>query len=297
MRSGLHSGLSRVACALALALASCVAWAVATPEELAVRFQAEVDRRLEVPAAETQRYGRLAEDAAAGAGVALGQEYLVVVDRNPRVQALLLLWRSDAGDYRLVGATPVSTGLPGTYDHFETPLGVFAHSLANPDFRAEGTLNENGIRGYGAKGMRVYDFGWQQVPKGWGDGKPIDMRLQMHATDADVLEPRLGSARSQGCVRIPGTLNALLDRYGVLDADYDRALQEGQKLWVLRADREPVSDAGRWMIVVDSGRGERPAWSRPSAPRRAKATATTAATATGTATATATGTATGTPRR
>ena len=102
-------------------------------------------------------------------------------------------------------------------------LGVFAHSLDNPDFRAEGTLNSNGIRGYGAKGMRVFDFGWQRVPKGWGDGAVSEMRLQMHATDPDLLERRLGSAQSKGCIRIPATLNRFLDRHGVLDADYERA--------------------------------------------------------------------------
>jgi len=49
--------------------------------------------------------------------------------------------------WRLVGAAPVSTGLPGRFEHFTTPLGVFEHSLANPDFRAEGTKNQFGIRG------------------------------------------------------------------------------------------------------------------------------------------------------
>jgi hypothetical protein len=39
------------------------------------------------------------------------------------------------------------------------PLGVFEHSLDNPDFRAEGTRNEFGICGCGRKVVRVYDFG------------------------------------------------------------------------------------------------------------------------------------------
>ena len=42
------------------------------------------------------------------------------------------------------------------------------HSLANMDFRAEGTFNDNGIRGYGRKGMRVFDFGWVVSERGWG---------------------------------------------------------------------------------------------------------------------------------
>ena len=57
------------------------------------------------------------------------------------------------------GAAPVSTGLPGCCEHFLTPLGVFDHSLANPDFRAEGTKNKLGFRGYGRKGLRIYDPG------------------------------------------------------------------------------------------------------------------------------------------
>ena len=63
----------------------------------------------------------------------------------------------------------MSTGLPGRFDHFETPLGVFDHVVDDPDFRAEGTRNELGIRRYGRKGARIYDFGWVLARKGWGD--------------------------------------------------------------------------------------------------------------------------------
>jgi hypothetical protein len=87
------------------------------------------------------------------------------------------------------------------------------------------------------------------------------MRLQMHATDPDLLERRLGSAQSKGCIRIPATLNRLLDRYGLLDADYEQALRDGKKLWVLNASREPVPDPGRYLIVVETERAERPDWS------------------------------------
>ena len=227
-------------------------------------FRAEVSRRLEVPDAEFASYGRLAESALVEAGAVLqGPQYVLVVDRHPYVQAAILLLRSIGGEWSGIGATPVSTGLPGSFDHFETPLGVFAHSLANPDFRAEGTLNANGIRGYGARGMRVFDFGWQRVPKGWGDGKVMEMRLQMHATDPDVLEQRLGSAQSKGCIRIPATLNTFLDRHGILDADYLQSVREGRQLWVLLPDREPVPEAGRYLVVVESVRGDRPPWSPP----------------------------------
>ena len=238
--------------------------------DFAVLYRALVDTRLELPPAETLRYGRMAEEALSRAGVALAQpQYVAVVDRDPFVQAFLLFWRSAQGEYEWVGASPVSTGQPGRFDHFQTPLGVFEHSLVNPDFRAEGTRNSQGIRGYGAKGMRIFDFGWQHVARGWGSGAVSEMRLQMHSTDADLLERRLGSAQSKGCIRIPASLNRLLDHYGVLDAGYEQAVREGHKLWVLNPRRQPVSGAGRYLLVVESGRSDRPEWSpAPLLPHR-----------------------------
>ncbi|MES2633874.1 MAG: L,D-transpeptidase [Pseudomonadota bacterium] len=252
----------RAALAAVMTAGFAMADSPASASDLAQIYAGSVDRRIEVPAAEVKRYWALAETALYRAEVALAQpQYIVVVDRSPWVQAVLLLWRAGEGDYSLVGASPVSTGLPGSFDHFETPIGVFAHDLRNPDFRAEGTLNSNGIRGYGAKGMRVFDLGWQPAPKGWGDGKVMDMRLQMHATDPDLLERRLGTAQSKGCIRIPATLNHLLDHYGVIDAAYEDAARAGQAQWVLPPDRKPVAGAGRYVIVVDSLRSDRPEWS------------------------------------
>ena len=250
------------------------AWALDPVTDMAVLYSTEVDRRLVVPAAEVRRYARLAEEALARAQVTLsGPQYLAVVDRDPNTQALFLLFRDTAGRLELVGASPVSTGRAGAFDHFETPTGVFDHNLANPDFRTEGTPDGEGLRGYGVKGMRVYDFGWQKVPKGWGDGVAIRMRLQMHATDPDLLERRLGRAQSEGSIRIPGTLNRLIDRHGLLDADY-RRLRDDHPLWPPDAKREPVSSPGRYLIVVDTQRVDRPDWNpapfiphrRPAAP-------------------------------
>ncbi|MFC5499413.1 L,D-transpeptidase [Caenimonas terrae] len=264
-----------IALALALAASLCGPSHAQTAAELAVLYRTQVRQRLDVPPEEARRYAALAEQALQRAGLVLDRpQYLLVVDRDPRVQALLLFWRPLQGEYQWLGASPVSTGKPGSFDHFETPVGVFDHTPLNPDFRAEGTLNDRGIRGYGEKGMRVYDFGWQRVAKGWGDHAVSDMRLQMHATDPDLLEQRLGGAQSKGCIRIPATLNTLLDHYGVLDAAYDSALQDGRKLWVL-AQREPVEHAGRYLVVVDTQRRQRPDWSpsslaprRPAAPKR-----------------------------
>ncbi len=256
--------LLRAAAAVLLGCAAGVAAAVDGAAALAALYRTQVDAFLTLPPVEAQRYARLAEEALARAGLTqLPPQYVAVVDRDPWVQALLVLWRQAPGEFELVGASPVSTGRPGSFDHFETPLGAFGHSLDNPDFRAEGTLNSNGIRGYGVRGMRVFDFGWQRVPRGWGDGAVSEMRLQMHATDPDLLERRLGSTQSKGCIRIPTTLNRFLDRNGVIDADYEQAARAGGngKLWVLDPQRTPVAGAGRYLLVVESGRSDRPDWS------------------------------------
>lgn len=254
------------------------AWAQTPDEATALEashrlYAAEVERRLDVPTAAQAAVVTLLEDALARAGLAgLPAQHVLVVDRSPQVQAAFLLLRPLLGGWHWVGASPVSTGRVGTFDHFRTPLGVFAHSLDNLDFRAEGTLNSNGIRGYGVRGMRVFDFGWVAAERGWGAGGSSPMRLQMHATDPAALEPRLGRVESKGCIRIPATLNTFLDRHGVLDADYEAGLAQGKALWMLRADRTPLPWPGRWLVVVDSQARQRPTWSplpRPAGAARA----------------------------
>lgn len=232
-----------------------------TAEALRADYLLQVDRRLELPEEEAQRYGALALTMLADADVSLAApQYVVLVDRNPYVQAVFVYFISRDQAYVLIGASPVSTGRVGKFDHFETPTGVFEHTPANPDFRAEGTKNKLGIRGYGVVGMRVFDFGWQQARRGWGQGGMGIMRLQMHATDPDILEPRLGRVQSKGCIRIPAALNRLLDRYGVLDAAYEAMQSTGRVMWILPPDRSPVDDAGRYLIVVDTLRVKRPLW-------------------------------------
>jgi hypothetical protein len=111
--------------------------------------------------------------------------------------------------------------------------------------------------------MRVYDFGWVMGERGWGRGGESTMRLLMHATDPDQLEQHLGEVWSRGCIRIPATLNTFIDRYGVMDADYEDALEKGKRFWVLSHDRVPTSWPGRYLVVIDSGSTERPVWSPP----------------------------------
>jgi hypothetical protein len=225
-------------------------------------FAQDVTRKLRVPASEQSAYaGRL--QAALGANTLgnLSGEYVVLVDRNANVQALFVYFRAAPADtWQMIGASPVSTGRPGEYDHFITPLGVFEHTPANMDFRSEGTLNENHIRGYGKRDMRIFDLGWAQGERGWGKGGVSQMRFQMHATDPDRLEPLLGIRHSKGCVRIPASLNTFLDHYGILDAEYAALVDSGKSLWLLKSDRQITPWAGRYIVVVDSQRKSRPGW-------------------------------------
>jgi hypothetical protein len=232
------------------------------PSDLAVRYVREVDRRLDVPPAEQAAYAMDLEEALTEARlVPATSQYFVLVDRNPNVQAVMIFWRPSIGVPVFVGASPASTGMPGAFEHFETPTGVFVHSIANPDFRAEGTMNELGVRGYGVKGMRVYDFGWVEARRTWDKHGASPMRLQLHSTDPRLLEPRLGTPQSKGCIRIPASLNDFIDRYGILDADYELALAEGHQFWVLEPHRTPTPWSGRYLVVMDSVTKARPAWS------------------------------------
>ena len=185
-------------------------------------------------------------------------QLLVVVDRNWRVQQLMVILAEPAGAWQVIGGSRVSTGQVGRFDHYITPSGVFRITDGILGYRAEGTLNENGIRGLGAKGMRVWDFGWQVALKGWIEppGKPdrTPIRLMLHATDPDKLEQRIGRPASEGCVRVPTTMNRFLDKHGVLDADYERAAATDIRFRaLLLPDREPSALAGNTLVVVDSG--------------------------------------------
>ena len=103
-------------------------------------YMQKVDRKLVVPQAAQHFYAeRLIRELQQAGLDKLPPQYVVLVDRNPKVQAILLFWISDTGSAELIGASPVSTGRRGGFMYYETPIGVFDHSIANPDFRAEGT--------------------------------------------------------------------------------------------------------------------------------------------------------------
>ena len=261
-----------LAAGLALAGVTSVQAAPSDPQAAAapdVAFELEVQRLREALAHEVRgairhnpaadaRWIDLARAEATAAGMVIDRpQLLVVVDRSPRVQQLMVLAASPQGDWRVIGGSGVSTGQKGRWDHYVTPRGVFHITNAILGYRAEGTLNENGIRGLGAKGMRVWDFGWQVAMKGWTEvaGKPdrTPIRLMLHATDPDKLEQRIGRPASQGCIRVTATMNRFLDQHGVLDAEYERAAaNEIRFRALLLPGRQPSPLAGNTLIVVDS---------------------------------------------
>ena len=94
--------------------------------------------------------------------------------------------------------------------------------------------------------MRVFDFGWQASHAGWGAKGPADIRLQIHATDPDLLERRLGSPASKGCVRVQSEVNRFLDQHGVLDKHYQDA-----PAWMLSPNKKSSPYEGRFMVVYE----------------------------------------------
>ena len=249
------------ACACGLAQGAAPASPPDAFEDIDAQFARQVDRSLAVPASEQATYISTLETALTEAGITgLVPQLILAVDRSPAVQAAFLVIRTDATHWHWVGATAVSTGRRGGFAHFITPLGVFLHTPANPDYRAEGSYNVHHIRGYGVAGMRVYDFGWQVAERSWGAGGHSRMRLAAHATDPERLEARLGTVASEGCIRMPASLNHFLDHYGVLDAEYEVAATQGKPQRVLLTDRQALDWAGRYLVVIDSHTAVRPIW-------------------------------------
>jgi hypothetical protein len=181
-------------------------------------------------------------------------QLLVVVDRNPSVQQMRVVLARPNGAWENLGGSKASTGQTGRRDYYLTPIGVFLHTDAILDWRAEGTFNANHIRGLGLKGMRVWDFGWQVATKGWDTSEEQgEIRLLLHATDPVYLEQRLGHPASKGCVRIPAAMNRFLDHYGILDADYEQVAKGDPRFEaLLLPTRTPTPLAGSALVVVDS---------------------------------------------
>lgn len=174
-------------------------------------------------------------------------QFFIASDRNPKKQnAALVFWDNDNKTIEVIGYTKVSTGSV-RIKHFYTPLGWFENVTEHGSYRAEGTKNSKGIRGYGTKGMRVWDFGWVPSSSGVVKNLNIDIRFQMHATDPQFLESRLGKPDSQGCLRVHSSFNKFLDLYGIIDKNYEEV-----KYWALSKNRTPAAQAGSWLLVFDT---------------------------------------------
>lgn len=223
---------------------------------LTLRMKSSVSRFTTYTPEQRQRFIRLARAAIASTNTPIDRpQLLMVVDRNPRVQRLcFVLAMPGNAEWETLGGTPVSTGKAGRKFYYITPTGVFINTPDRLGYRALGTKNENGIRGIGAKGMRVWDMGWHNAVKGWLPSHETgDIRLEIHATDPDFLEQRLGHPASEGCIRIPATMNVFMDKNGLLDAQYEQAASyDGRFRALLPKDRTPTPIAGDALVVVDS---------------------------------------------
>lgn len=203
----------------------------------------------------------LAQGAIQDAGQPVNRPQIVmVVDRAEKVQRLDFLLALPDAPWESLGGTPVSTGTIGRKYYYITPTGVFDNTADRLGYRAEGTKNKFGIRGIGAKGSRVWDLGWQTATKGWlPKGETGEIRLEIHATDPQFLEGRLGRPASEGCIRIPAGLNRFMDHYGLIDALYEQAASYDPRFAaLLPKDREPTPIAGDLIVVIDSGPAPEP---------------------------------------
>jgi hypothetical protein len=190
-------------------------------------------------------------------------QLLLLVDRSTAVQVLAMTLAMPDGSWEILGTSHVSTGKPGRKEHYKTPVGVLLNDGSELGYRAQGTYNENHIRGLGVKGMRVWDFGWQTTDDWRTPGATTEIRVEMHATDPAVLAQRIGRPDSEGCIRVPDALNKFLDRHGIIDADLETlAAQNIGYRALLPANRVPTSLAGDAVLVVDSSAP----WLRPHPP-------------------------------
>lgn len=240
-RRGLLLGAAAAACLPLPALAT--ATAIYTPHELRQAYRREVRQRLHVPREEVRLYGGISElQLFSTDQELLAPQYLLAVDCNPHVQAALLFWRLVPGSYELVGASPVSTGRGGA-DAAEAVRGLFEEVAA----AAGGACAQAPAPTCRSGDLRVYDFGWAAL-----HARPArpDLRVQVRGAEGAAAQ-RLGGPCAEDCILLPASLVTFLDEYGVLDGDSGRP------------QRHVLPFRGRHLLVIDSERDERPAWSPP----------------------------------
>ncbi len=229
-------------------------------EEMAEAVPGEIH----LSAARQQALIALGQQMAAADNLFIRRPQLVlIVDRASTAQVMAVTLAQPGGDWRILGTARVSTGKPGRKQHFKTPVGVLLNDGSELGYRAQGTYNQNHIRGLGVKGMRVWDFGWQTSDDWRTPGATMAVRVEMHATDPSVLEQRIGRADSEGCIRLPDALNKFLDRHGIIDADLERLAETdiGYRA-LLSPYLQPTALAGDAVIVVDSSEP----WAKPYPP-------------------------------
>lgn len=225
-------------------------------KKLALLLRREVPHVIRPDAAHRAAIIADARAAITASGQAITRpQIVVVVDRNPRVQLMTLLLAMPDAPWQVLGGTRVSTGTRGRKFYYVTPTGVFANTDAILGYRAQGTVNEHGIRGNGVRGMRVWDFGWHEAEKGWlHTGETGAIRLELHATDPHFEEWKLGHPASEGCIRVSSAMNRFLDMHGVLDVDYERAAADDIRFRaLLLPNRTPTGLAGNLLVVIDTG--------------------------------------------
>lgn len=205
-----------------------------TPYEVAEQFERRVATRLRTPKGDEERlYTCLAELHLLSEQQALIEpQYLLLVDRNPHVQSALLAWRLASGAWKWLGAVPVSTGIPNGDGQAETPRGLFDQSQPRA----------------GDRRPRTYDFRWQRA---FQAGAPDGSRsVRLEAADRKR-ERQLGiRCTTDGCILLPASMAEFLDEFGLLDGD-----EPPQPL------RRQVPYRGRYLLIIDSEREDRPDWS------------------------------------
>jgi hypothetical protein len=225
--------------------------AIYTPHELAQQFQQQVNPQLRVPPREAHWYGGIAEAELGGHWRQVrAPQYFLMVDSSPQVQAAFLFWRLLSGSHGLLGACPVSTGGSAVADQLQTPQGVFEQV---PFTEPATACQPQGSAACGRGVQRVYDFGWQRTRLASGSLAAVPLRLLLRPAARED-EPHLGRASSDGSILVPASLIGFLDEYAVLDGAADGAAAE-------RLRRHSLPYRGSLLLVVDSERGRRPAWS------------------------------------
>jgi hypothetical protein len=160
----------------------------------------------------------------------------------------LAYWNSEYQSFRISEKySSVSTGLIGRFNYYETPKGWFEQLPENAGWRSQGIPGEKyGLRGYGKKDLRIWDFGWQESSGYWNEKfQKRKIRLAMHSINKKVLEPLLGEKASRGCVRIHSNANEFIDNNSILDNN----LFKSNISWLLKR-KTKTSDSGSFILII-----------------------------------------------